>query len=253
MLGNIYPVEPGCEADRLTACAAVRYGLQYNRKVKNMSERAKALIFDLDGVVVFTDKYHYLGWKKLADENGWRFDEEFNNNLRGVSRMKSLELMLEYNGLDLPEDEKNRLADRKNEYYKELLQRINESDLYPGAVGFVKKAKEIGLKTGLASSSKNAHAVLVALDLEPLFDAVVTGNDITRSKPDPEIFLLSAKKLGVKPQDCVVFEDAGSGVEAAHRAGMRAVGVGPAETVGAAEIVMQDYAELDLEQVLSGA
>lgn len=218
-----------------------------------MSEQAKALIFDLDGVVVFTDKYHYLGWKKLADENGWSFDEEFNNNLRGVSRMKSLELMLEHNGLDLPEDEKNRLADRKNEYYKELLQRINESDLYPGAVGFVKKVRELGLKTALASSSKNAQAVLVALDLEPLFDAVVTGNDITRSKPDPEIFLLAAKKLGMKPEDCVVFEDAGSGVEAAHRAGMRAVGVGPVETVGAAEIVMQDYAELDLENVLSGA
>ncbi|TVR85636.1 MAG: beta-phosphoglucomutase [Spirochaetaceae bacterium] len=218
-----------------------------------MSEQAKALIFDLDGVVVFTDKYHYLGWKKLADENGWSFDEEFNNNLRGVSRMKSLELMLEHNGLDLPEDEKNRLADRKNEYYKELLQRINESDLYPGAVGFVKKVRELGLKTALASSSKNAQAVLVALDLEPLFDAVVTGNDITRSKPDPEIFLLAAKKLGMKPEDCVVFEDAESGVEAAHRAGMRAVGVGPVETVGAAEIVMQDYAELDLENVLSGA
>jgi len=218
-----------------------------------MSEQAKALIFDLDGVVVFTDKYHYLGWKKLADENGWRFDEEFNNNLRGVSRMKSLELMLEYNGLDLPEDEKNRLADRKNEYYKELLQRINESDLYPGAVGFVKKVRERGLKTALASSSKNAHAVLVALDLEPLFDAVVTGNDITQSKPDPEIFLLAAKKMGMKPEDCVVFEDAGSGVESAHRAGMRAVGVGPVETVGAAEIVMQDYGDLDLEHVLSGA
>jgi beta-phosphoglucomutase len=208
------------------------------------------VLFDLDGVVVFTDKYHYLGWKKLADEKGWAFDEKVNNDCRGVPRLASLQVILDHNGIDLPQDEKERLADIKNEYYKELLKQISEEDVYPGGIDFLKKLKAQGLKLAICSSSKNAQTVLDALDLSGYFDAVVGGNDIVNPKPDPEIFLTGAQRLGLQPDECVVFEDAESGVEAALAAGMACIGVGPVERLGAANRCVTDYSVLEPAQLV---
>ena len=214
----------------------------------------KAVIFDLDGVVVYTDAYHYQGWKRLADEEGWDFEESMNDQLRGVSRMASLQIILDYNGIELPEDRKRELADRKNEYYKEMLNGIDESALVAGALDFIGKIRARGLRTGLGSSSRNARTVLDALEITPLFEVVVTGEDITRSKPDPEIFLLGAQRLGLEPGECVVFEDAVSGVEAANAGGMISVGFGPTEGLeqAGADLLVPDYASLDVDAFVRG-
>jgi beta-phosphoglucomutase len=213
-------------------------------------QQIKGVLFDLDGVVVFTDKYHYLGWKKLADEKGWEFDEEVNDGCRGVPRLASLQVILDHNRVDLPFEEKEYLTDVKNEYYKDLLLGINDQDIYPGVIGFLEKLKDQGLKLAICSSSKNAQTVLDALDLSQYFDAVVGGNDIRTPKPDPEIFLTGAARLGLKPEECVVFEDAESGVEAALAAGMVCIGVGPAERLGAASRCVTDYSILEPHQIL---
>ncbi len=216
----------------------------------HMPQELHGFVFDLDGVVVFTDKYHYLGWKKLADQHGWELDESLGHQLRGVSRIPALEVILDHNGVVLSDDEKHRLGDQKNEYYKALLQQINESDIYPGSIGFIKRVRDRGLSTALASASKNAQAVLEALQLTHLFDAVVTGNDITRSKPDPQVFLLAARRLGIAPEHCIVFEDAYSGIEAAKNAGMHAVGVGPVDRLPNAPLCITDYAEIALDDLI---
>lgn len=215
-----------------------------------MKKEIKAVLFDLDGVIVFTDRYHYLGWKKLADERGWAFDEEVNNGCRGVPRMESLEVILRHNGVELPEAEKEELATRKNAYYVELLKGINEEDVYPGAVEFLKKIRATGVKTSLCSSSKNAPLVLESLGLAGYFDAVVTGADISKAKPDPEIFLLGAKWVGVEPENCVVFEDAPSGVAGALAAGMACVGVGSPELLTEAPVTITDYGTIDIDALL---
>jgi beta-phosphoglucomutase len=210
----------------------------------------KAVLFDLDGVIVFTDRYHYLGWKRLADENGWAFDEEVNNGCRGVPRMESLEVILRHNGVELPDAEKEELASKKNAYYVELLSDINEADVYPGAVDFLKRLRSTGVKIALCSSSKNAPLVLESLGLEAYFDAVVTGADIQKAKPDPEIFLLGASRVGVEPGKCVVFEDAPSGVAGALAAGMKCVGVGSPELLTEAPVTIEDYQSIDISLLL---
>jgi len=210
----------------------------------------KAVIFDLDGVVVFTDAYHYRAWKQLSDEMGWAFDETLNDQLRGVSRMASLQIILDHNSLELPEDEKERYATIKNGYYKDLLETIDESALVPGAIDFIRALRNSGLKTGLGSSSRNAGTVLTKLGIEPLFDAVITGNEITRSKPDPQIFLLVAEKLALEPASCAVFEDAPSGVEAANNGGFFSVGFGPTPGLDAADLLVPDYGGVQPERFL---
>lgn len=217
-----------------------------------MEKMIKAVLFDLDGVIVFTDRYHYLGWKKLADERGWAFDEEVNNGCRGVPRMESLEVILRHNKVDLPLEEKEELAARKNGYYVELLKNINEEDVYPGAVEFLKAIRATGVKVSLCSSSKNANLVLDSLGLSDYFDAVITGADIKNAKPDPEIFLLGAERVGVEPSACVVFEDAPSGVAGALAAGMQCVGIGTPELLTEAPVTVTDYSTIDIEALLAG-
>ena len=187
----------------------------------------KAVIFDLDGVVVYTDAYHYKAWKKLSDDEGWAFDESLNDQLRGVSRMASLQVILDHNGIDLPEEKKVELATRKNEDYRAFLAQIDETALVDGALDFIRALRERNVKIGLGSSSKNAMMVLEKLGIDALFDTIVTGKDISRSKPDPEIFVKGAERLGVEPAETFVFEDAVSGVDAAQAGGMVAVGFGP--------------------------
>jgi beta-phosphoglucomutase len=205
----------------------------------------KAAIFDLDGVVVYTDAYHYRAWKQLSDEQGWNFDESLNDQLRGVSRMASLQVILDHNGVDLPDDEKERLATEKNGYYKKLLESIDDSAVVAGSIEFIRALRGQGLLIGLGSSSRNAQMVIDKLGITDLFDAIVTGHDISRSKPDPQIFLMGAEKLGVAPAECAVFEDASSGVEAALAGGMVAVGFGPSEGLENAHIRITSYDELD--------
>lgn len=215
-----------------------------------MEHQIRAVLFDLDGVVVFTDKYHYLGWKRLADEKGWFFDEEVNHACRGVPRIASLQVLLDHNGIDLPMEEKQKLAETKNRYYIELLGQINEEDIYPGVLPFLERLKAEGVRMAICSSSKNALPVLDALGLTQYFDAVITGTDIEKPKPDPEIFLKGAAALNMHPLHCLVFEDAESGVEAAHAAKMKCIGIGDPARLPNANECTTDYAQIDLQALL---
>jgi len=205
----------------------------------------EAAIFDLDGVVVDTAKYHYLAWKRLANELGFDFSPEDNERLKGVSRMRSLEILLEIGGLTLDEREKVELAEKKNRWYVEYISRLSPSEILPGASEFICGLRRLGVKTALASASKNAPIILKGLGIEALFDAVVDGNTASKAKPEPEVFLLAAARLDADPRRCVVFEDAEAGIEAAHRAGMFAVGLGKPEVLCQADHVIPGFAGLD--------
>lgn len=212
------------------------------------NQTIKAALFDLDGVVVFTDKYHYLAWKKLSDENGWDFNEEINNRLRGIPRIASLEEILKHNNVELTSEKKELLANVKNEYYIELLQQLNETDIYNGVIEFISELKRKGVKISLCSSSKNAEFVLKKLGIEHLFDEMVTGKDIVNAKPDPEVFIKGSEKLGIPYFYCAVFEDAKVGILAAKSAKMRAIGVGnKAETEDIADDFLMDYSRVNVD------
>lgn len=189
----------------------------------------KGIIFDLDGVVVSTDDCHYRAWKFLADAEGIPFDRMVNERLRGVSRMESLQIILEKSKKEYTPEEKIALADRKNEVYKKYISALTEHDILPGVVLFLNLCRENKLRIAIGSSSKNTKAILKQVGLIDAFDAVVDGNDITHSKPDPEVFVKAAAALGLNPEDCLVVEDADAGIEAAVAAGMAALGVGSAE------------------------
>lgn len=190
----------------------------------------KAVIFDLDGVIVCTDECHYKAWKKMADEEGIYFDRKINERLRGVSRMASLDIVLEKAEKSYSDDEKTALATRKNDYYKAYIKTLSSNDILPGVMDFLNLLRSKGIKLAIGSSSKNTPAILENIGLNGFFDAVADGNQITRSKPDPEVFLLAAKLVGTDPSDCMVVEDADAGVEAALAGGMKVLGVGSASS-----------------------
>jgi beta-phosphoglucomutase len=198
----------------------------------------RACIFDLDGVIVDTARYHFLAWSRLAQELGIPFTDHDNERLKGVSRMRSLEIILELGGISLSEHDKDKLANKKNTWFVDFLERMMPDEIFPGVVDLIRALKARGIKVGLASSSKNARMVIQLLRIEDEFDVVVDGTMVLNSKPDPEIFLLAAEKLAVDPRDCVVFEDAEAGVEAALNAGMKCVGVGSIEQLGKATRVI---------------
>lgn len=206
----------------------------------------KALIFDLDGVIVDTAHYHFVAWQRLARELGIDFTEKDNERLKGVSRMRSLEIILEIGNRQMSESEKERLATRKNAWFVEYIQNVKPDEIFPGVKQMIQTCKAAGFKVALASSSKNARTVLRNLRVEDLFEGFVDGNMITHSKPNPEIFLKAAAQLGVEPQHCVVFEDAEAGVEAALAAGMKCVGVGSPENVGKANQIVKNTADFKL-------
>ena len=213
----------------------------------------RAVIFDLDGVVVDTAKYHYLAWRKLAAELGFVFDEANNERLKGVSRMTSLEIVLETGKIqNLSMEEKIALADRKNGYYLDMVSTIDESEILPGIPAFLERLRAEGYKIALGSASKSGGMILKKLGLMPFFDAVVDGNLVERPKPDPEVFVKAAQLLGIPCEECVVVEDARAGVQAAHAGGMRCIGIGDARILGEAEKVVPDTEELnqvDLERL----
>ena len=189
---------------------------------------AKAVIFDLDGVLVTTDNCHFLAWDRMARDEGIPFDRKINERLRGVSRMESLAIILEKSPRSYTEAEKTALAERKNSYYKELIGSLTQDAILPGALAMLDFCRVRGLKTAIGSSSKNTKAILGRLGLADRFDAVADGNDIKHSKPAPDVFLCAAEKLGLPADVCLVAEDADAGIAAARAAGMRVMGIGPA-------------------------
>lgn len=193
-----------------------------------MNKRYDAVIFDLDGVLCSTDEYHYRAWKALADRLGIPFDREVNQRLRGVSRMESLRIVLERADRSYSEAELESLAAQKNEVYRGLLENLSPGDLLPGAGPALAALRERGYLLAVGSSSKNTKMILGKLGLADFFDAAADGTDITRSKPDPEVFLTAARRLGRDPSVCLVVEDASAGVEAARRGGFDAAGIDPA-------------------------
>lgn len=198
-------------------------------------QKYDCVIFDLDGVLVTTDDCHYRAWKQLADEEGIYFDRTINERLRGVSRMESLEIILEKAEKTYTDDEKLEMATRKNSYYVELVNTIDASAIIDGADEFVKKVKAAGLKTAVGSSSKNSKLILEKTGMTELFDEIVDGNDITNSKPDPEVFVKAGQRLGCEAEKCLVCEDADAGVEAGVGAGMSVLAVGSAQQNGKAK------------------
>jgi beta-phosphoglucomutase len=209
----------------------------------------KAVIFDLDGVIVSTDEFHYLGWQKLADEEGIAFNRTINERLRGVSRLESLEIILEKAEKQYHEEEKKAMADRKNRYYRELLNTLSPADILPGAMELVIRLKSAGIKVAIGSSSKNTPFILEKIGLAETFDAVSDGNQIKRSKPDPEVFLLAAAKMQISPEYCLVVEDADAGVEAALNAGMKCLAVGSAYSNAGAHLRANSLDEISVEDL----
>lgn len=204
----------------------------------------KAIIFDLDGVICHTDKYHYEAWKTIADELGIYFDEIINNRLRGVSRMESFEIILERYDGSMSQEEKILYTAKKNEVYKELLKNMSPADLSPEVKDTLDKLRENGIKLAIGSSSKNAKFILGQLGLGEFFDAVSDGNNITNSKPDPEVFVKAAQYVKEDVKDCLVVEDAKAGLEAAIFGGMDCAAIGDAVTSGLATFNLSTFGDL---------
>ena len=209
----------------------------------------EAVIFDLDGVIVTTDDYHYEAWKKIADQENIYFDREINERLRGVSRMESLDIILEKSSKIYNEEEKIELATRKNDYYKNLLENLTKEDILPGILETLNYLENKKIKTAIGSSSKNTMFILNKIDLTNRFDAIVDGTMIKNSKPDPEVFLQAAEKVGIKAEKCLVVEDADAGVEAGKRAGMRVLGVGSAKNNENADYKSENMEEFNIASI----
>lgn len=205
----------------------------------------KGIIFDLDGVICFTDHYHYLAWKALADSIGVPFDESKNDRLRGVSRMASLEIVLEeYHGPTLSQEDKVAMATKKNELYRSYLQTMTPADLSPEVKETLEGLRARGIKLAIGSSSKNAPLILERIGLGGFFDAVSDGNNIQRSKPDPQVFTMAAEMLGLNPKDCMVVEDAEAGIDGAIAGGFDSAALGPAALCGKATYDMKSFRDL---------
>lgn len=205
----------------------------------------RAIIFDLDGVIVFTDQFHYQAWKKMADDMGIYFDEAINNRLRGVSRAESLEIILErYEGEPLSQAKKAELMESKNNTYRELLSTMTPADVKDEVRKTLAELRNRGYKLAIGSSSKNAKFILQQVGLTDAFDAISDGTNISKSKPDPEVFLKAAQFLGAEPEECWVVEDAYAGIDAAKNAGMKAIGIGDASSYEKADERIASFSEI---------
>lgn len=209
----------------------------------------RACIFDLDGVIVDTAHYHFLSWKRLARELGIELTEADNEKLKGVSRLKSLEIILCIKGINLSDRDKERLANRKNEWFVDYVERMLPEEIFPSVRSLIQELKQHGMRVAVASSSKNAMTVLKRLQLEKEFEVIVDGNAIAHTKPDPEIFLTTARLMEINPVECLVFEDAEAGVEAALAAGMRCVGIGSPQQLGKAHKVLSRTGDFKVEML----
>jgi beta-phosphoglucomutase len=211
----------------------------------------KAVLFDLDGVLVSTDEYHYRSWVKLSSEEGFAFfDHEFNHKFRGVGRMECVEIITKASGKQYTLEQKKELAERKNRYFADSLSTVTTEVLLPGALSILHELRKRGIKVAVASNSRNAMTIIKQAKIEHLLDTIVDGHQIENSKPDPEVFLLAAKKVGVAPADCLVVEDAVAGIESARRAGMKALGIGTKERLPNADIVVPDLSAISVDELL---
>ena len=213
-----------------------------------MSE-IKACLFDLDGVIVDTAKYHFKAWKRLANELGIDFTEKENEHLKGVSRIESLQLILKWGGLTKSESELQELATLKNSWYVEMINEMKEDEILPGSRVLLTELRNSGIKIALGSASKNSETILRKINLYDAFDVIVDGTVVSKSKPDPEVFLKGAALLGEKPENCIVFEDAVAGVEAAINGGMRVVGIGESQTLYKADWVVSGLDQINLQKL----
>ena len=205
----------------------------------------KGFIFDLDGVIVDTAKYHYLAWKKIADQLGINFTLEQNELLKGVSRVRSLDIILQLGKVEALQSDKDKWLVQKNEDYLTYLVDMNESEILPGVFPVLKYLKEKGQLIALGSASKNARPILEKTGIESYFDVIVDGNDVTNAKPDPEVFLIAAKLLHVKPTKAIVFEDSVAGIQAANIGGMISIGIGEESVLHEAKYIFKDFTEMD--------
>lgn len=211
-----------------------------------------AFIFDLDGVVVDTAKYHYLAWKRLAAEYGYDFTPKDNELFKGVNRMACMKLMSGLIGKEFTEEESIELANKKNDWYVEYISQMPKDEVLPGFIDFVAQIRRKNGKTALASASKNATMVLNRLEIQDCFDAIVDGNHVQRSKPDPQVFQLAAQQLGAVPSECIVFEDAQAGIDAANAADMCSVGIcTPENPLTGATIMKNGFSGLELDNLLN--
>ena len=217
---------------------------------QNMT-KVKACLFDLDGVIVDTAIYHFQAWRRLANELGFDFTEHQNEQLKGISRMESLDLILGWGNVTLTEEEKQDWATRKNSWYLELVKEMTSNEVLPGVKDFLDILKENNIKIALGSASKNSKLILERIEMLSYFDAIIDGNNITKGKPNPEVFLLGAEATNCKPEECVVFEDALAGVQAGKAGGMKVVGVGSPEILIEADIVIATFEEMTMEKLMS--
>lgn len=208
-------------------------------------------IFDLDGVIVDTAKYHYKAWKKLADQLGIPFSKESNEQFKGVSRQRCLELLLEWGNLKATPEQFNAWMTEKNEDYLAYIDKMDESEILPDVTRVLNYLKLHHMPMAVGSASKNARPILKKVSLLPYFDFVVDGTQVSKAKPDPEVFLIAANKLGIAPQHCVVFEDAVAGIEAANAAGMISIGIGDVQTLSRADYVFKDFTDIDLDFIMN--
>ena len=212
----------------------------------------QAVLFDLDGVLVSTDEYHYRSWKKLSAEEGFNFfDHEFNHKFRGVARMECVEIITKASGKNYTPEQKQELADRKNRYFAESLASVTTEVLLPGALSVLHELRNRGIKTAVASNSRNAITIIKQVRIDHLLDAVIDGHQIENSKPDPEVFLLASKKVGIPPAQCLVIEDAVAGIESARRAGMKALGIGTKDRLPNADTVIPNLSAISVDELLN--
>ena len=207
----------------------------------------KAIIFDLDGVLVDTAKYHYLAWNRLAEQLNIKFSIEDNERLKGVSRMNSLDIILELGNIKLDDNIKTELAEKKNAWYVEYISKLTPADILPGAIGFIKSVKANGMKIALGSASKNSMLILNNLKLTDYFDAIIDGTKVSSAKPNPEVFLKGALALNIPPCQCIVFEDAKAGIDAAINAGMHCIGIGSKNILKKADLVFPGFSNMTFD------
>lgn len=216
-----------------------------------MTDTSIACIFDLDGVLVDTAVYHYRAWKKLANSLGFDFTHQQNEQLKGVNRMQSLDKILNWGGMIKTAEEKAELAALKNSWYVEMISKMSADEVLPGSLELLQQLQGKGIKIALGSASKNSALILERTNLAHFFDAIVDGNAVTTSKPDPEVFLKGAAMLGAQVQNCIVFEDAAAGVEAALAAKMNVIGIGQADNLPGAQLVIKDLSEITADQLIA--
>ena len=207
----------------------------------------KGVIFDLDGVIVDTAKFHFLAWRKLANDLGFDFTKAQNEQLKGVSRVESLKKILEWGELELSKTEFKRQMALKNENYLSYVAKMDEDEILPGVQKVIDYLIENNIPFALGSASKNARNILKKINLLEKFDAIVDGNDVSKAKPDPEVFLIAAEKININPENSIVFEDSVAGVQAANNANMMSIGIGEKEILGEADYVFNDFTEIDID------